>query len=62
MEILRRLDIRGEAGEKGGAERGVGGGGGGEHAVEVPPEVVRIGGETWWGGGVEEGATCLCQQ
>lgn len=30
--------------------------------MEVAPEVVRIGGETWWAGGVEEGATCVCQQ
>ena len=60
MEILRRLNIKGEAGEEGGAYRGAGGGG--EEAVEVAPEVVRIGGETWWAGGVEEGATCVCQQ
>ena len=60
MKILRRLNIKGEAREEGGAERGVGGGG--EQAVEVAPEVVRIRGEAWWAGGVEEGATCLRQQ
>ena len=46
------MDVRGEAGEEGGTEGGVGG----KEAVEVVAKLVRVGGEARWARGVDKSA------